>query len=202
MRSLSAKGRFFRPYIYSTLLAMIMLVLAVAISFASEGGESTHVGMNKDFVWRVVNFVILMAILYKLGWAKLKSFFLGRREEIKTTLEEAIKAKEEAEKKFKEYSDRLDKATGEITQISDMIKSQGQAEKEKIIESAKVSAAKMKEDAQARMEQDLKSAGNLLRAEATELSIKMAEEVLEKSVKEKDHDVMVKEFLKRMVKQN
>lgn len=198
MRSLSVDGRNYRPFIYAVLSAIIMLVLVAGVSFASEGGE--HVGINKDFVWRVVNFLILLAILYKLGWAKIKSFFAGRREEIKIALEEAVKAKEEAEKKFKEYSDRLDKATGEITQISEMIKSQGEVEKEKIIESARVSAAKMKEDSQARMEQELKSAGNLLRAEAAELSIKMAEEVIQKSVKEKDHDVMVKEFLKRMVK--
>jgi F-type H+-transporting ATPase subunit b len=198
MRSLSVDGRNYRPFILAALSAIIMLVLVAGVSFASEEGE--HVGMNKDFVWRVVNFLILLAILYKLGWAKIKSFFAGRREEIKTALEEAVKAKEEAEKKFKEYSDRLDKATGEITQISEMIKSQGEVEKEKIIESARVSAAKMKEDSQARMEQELKSAGNLLRAEAAELSIKMAEEVIQKSVKEKDHDVMVKEFLKRMVK--
>lgn len=199
MRSLSVEGRNLRPFIYAA-LSVIMLVLFVGLSFASEGGEGEHVGMDKDFAWRVVNFVILMALLYKLGWAKIKSFFVGRREEIKIALEEAVKAKEEAEKKFKEYSDRLDKADREIEQISEMIRSQGEVEKEKIIESAKVTAAKMKEDAQARMEQELKSAGNLLRAEAAELSVKMAEEVLKKSIKEKDHDLMVKEFIKRMVK--
>ena len=74
--------------------------------------------------------------------------------------------------------------------------------KEKIIESAKVSAAKMKEDAQTRMDQDLKAARSALRTEAAELSVKMAEDALTKIIKEEDHDAMVKEFLDRMVQKN
>ena len=141
-------------------------------------------------------------ILYKLAWGKIRNFFVGRREGIKVALEEAVAAKAEAEQKFSEYSDRLTKATDEIVGISEMIKSQGRIEKEKIIESANASAEKMKEDAQARMEHDLKSASNRLRAEAAELSVKMAEDVLKKTIKEKDHEEMVKDFLNRMVKQN
>ena len=202
MRALSLKGRTLRHYLYTIGWGLFSSLLIIGIAYASggEGGGEGHGGLMKDFAWRVGNFLILMFILYKLGWKSIKNFFVGRRDEIKQSLEDAVAAKEAAEKKFKEYSDRLDKANEEIGQISEMIKSQGEVEKEKIIESAKVSATKMKEDAQARMEQDFKTASNQLRAEAAQLSVEMAEEVLKKTIKEQDHDIMVKDFVNRMVK--
>ena len=82
-----------------------------------------------------------------------------------------------------------------------MIKAQGLAEKEKIIESARITAEKMKEDAQARSEQELKKARSQLRAEAVELSVQMAEEILKKNIKKGDHENIVKDYLKSFYSQ-
>ncbi len=152
--------------------------------------------------WRFLNFIILIVVLYKLTAKAIKNFFVGNRESIRVSLEEAVKAKEEAEKKLEEHSARLDKAAAEIQEISDMIKAQGTAEKEKIIEEAKKTAAKMEEDSKARMDQEFKKALNQLRTEAAGLSITMAEEILQKNIKEKDHEKMVNDFLDRMVSRN
>ncbi len=111
-------------------------------------------------------------------------------------------AKEEAERKLAEHSARLEKAAGEIQEISDMIRAQGLVEKEKIIEEARRAAEKMKEDSKARMDQEFKKTLNQLRTEAAGLSIEIAEEILKKSIKEKDHENMVNDFLNRMVSQN
>ncbi|MEA1971028.1 MAG: ATP synthase F0 subunit B, partial [Thermodesulfobacteriota bacterium] len=155
-----------------------------------------------NFGWRFLNFVVLIVILYKLSAKAIRNFFVDDRESIKASLEGAVAAKEEAEKKLEEHSVRLDKAAAEIQEISGMIKAQGLAEKEKIIEEAKRAAEKMEEDSKARMDQEFKKALNQLRTEAAELSIKMAEEILKKNVKEKDHDNMVNDFLDRMVSRN
>ncbi|MCK4534155.1 MAG: F0F1 ATP synthase subunit B [Syntrophobacterales bacterium] len=155
-----------------------------------------------NFGWRILNFVVLFVILYKLSAKAIRNFFAGGRESIKASLEEAVTAKEEAEKRLREHSDRLDKATAEIQGIADMIEAQGLAEKEKIIEEAKRAAEKMKEDSKARMDQEFKRVLNQLRTEATELSVKMAEEILKKNIEEKDHEAMVNDFLDRMVSRN
>ena len=147
----------------------------------------------------MMNFVILAGLLYWLMAKKIKEFFSGRRDEIKLALEQAQAAKEEAEQKYKEYTAKLEKATEEIAGISEMIKSQGLIEKERIIEDAKKAAEKMKEDTQARVEQEMKKAGNMLRAEAVKLSVEMAEELLKRNIKAADHDVMVKDYLDKVV---
>lgn len=196
------RNKFFQT-LRNFLLPLFFVLLATA-AFASSGGESGDHGSGqlKDFAWRMLNTVILVVILYKLMWSKLKGFFVERREAIKLTMEQSEIARAEAEKKYQEYTDRLTKATDEITGIAEMIKSQGVAEREKIIESAKKSSEKMKEDAKARMEQEYKKASDRLRVEAAELSVLMAEDILRKSVKPQDHENMVKDFLERMVRQN
>jgi F-type H+-transporting ATPase subunit b len=60
----------------------------------------------------------------------------------------------------------------------------------------------MKEDAQARMEQELKAARNRLRAEAAQLSVEMAEELLKKNITPEHHDFMVKDYLDKVVKKH
>jgi len=187
-----------RLYVSSLALAVALVLLMVpgAYAAADGGGGPTN---WLDFAMKVVNMIVLVGFLYWLLAKKIKEFFVGRQEGIKTTLEQARIAKEEAEHKYKEYTEKLEKATEEIAGISDMIRAQGQAEKERIIEDARKAAEKMKEDTQARVEQELKQAGNLLRAEAVKLSVEMAEELLKRNITGADHDAMVKDYLDKVV---
>ncbi len=76
------------------------------------------------------------------------------------------------------------------------------AEKQKIIDDAQKVAQKMKEDAQARIDQELQEATAQLRIDAVELSVKMAEEILKKNITEKDHEAMIKEYMDKVVSKN
>jgi F-type H+-transporting ATPase subunit b len=140
-----------------------------------------------------------MGLLYWLLAAKVKEFFVGRRAEIKENLEKAVERKAEAEKKYREYSEKIDKASTEIDGIIEMIKAQGVTEKQKIIEDAERTAKKMKEDAHARIEQEMKKATEQLKSQAVELSVQMAEEILKKSITQDDHAAMVKEYVNKVV---
>ncbi len=192
-------GRFF----FSALPAIaVTLLMTVSAFCASAGGEVDHKAQLYDFMWRMLNFAVLMYILYKLAWKRLVNFFRNRREDIKTSLVETKDRRVEAEDKFKEYEVKLTKATDDIQGISEMIKAQGLTEKQKLIADAEKAAEKMKEDARARMDQEMKKAGSRLRTEAVELSIKVAEDILKRNVSKEDHEKMVKEYMDRMVKEN
>jgi F-type H+-transporting ATPase subunit b len=198
-----SKKLFKRSHLRYFLLSVLLVILTCAVTYASEaGGEESHTKTLIDFGWRMLNFVILIWFLYWVAAKKIKEFFFDRRQNIKTNVEETIAEKEETEKKFNEYSAKLDKATEEINNIFEMIKAQGLVEKGKIIEDAKIAAEKMKEDAQARMEQELKAARNRLRAEAAQLSVEMAEELLKKNITPEYHDYMVKDYLDKVVKKH
>ena len=185
------------------MLSILPIITTASLAYAAGGeGEGSSREMFIDFAWRVANFVVLVGFLYWFLAKKIKEFFFERRQSIKATIDEKVAEKEETEKKFREYSAKLDKATEEISNIFELIKSQGTIEKEKIIEDAKKAAEKMKEDTQARMEQEFKAARNQLRAEAAKLSVEMAEEILKKNITQEHHEYMVKDYLDKVVKKH
>jgi len=201
------KGEFVESCLRRSLCFLAFTVLFITLNsvtaYASGGGEE---GGSKalwiDFIWRMVNFAILVWFLYWVGANKIKEFFSGRREDIKNTLAEAVAGKEEAEKKFKEYSNRLDKASEEMNNIIEAIKNQGLIEKEKMIEDAHTAAEKIKEEAKMRIEQEFKAAVNQLRLEVVELSVQKAEDILKKRITPQHHEHMVKDYLDKVVKQH
>lgn len=190
-----------RRFVNVSLFLSILIVLTTACAVFASGGEG---GGNKwsDFAWKTFNTVIIIGFLTWLLAPKIKSFFAGRRQEIKESLENATVQKAEAEKQYREYAEKIDKASQEIDGIFEMIKAQGVVEKQKIIEDATKVAQKMKEDAQARIEQELKKASGQLRSEAVVLSVQMAEEILKKNITAQDHEVMVKEYMDKVVSKN
>lgn len=183
------------------LLPLLAGICPLAAAFASGGGApGAEEGPNwVNFFWRTVNFFVLAGILYWFLAKKAKEFFAGRREGIRTALAEAVTAREEAQEKFQEYSAKLDKATGEIEQIGEMIRSQGLSEKARIIEEARKAAEKMKEDTRLRMEQEFNKAAQQLRVEAVRLSAEMAEELLRKHIRAADHEAMVNDSIEKVV---
>jgi F-type H+-transporting ATPase subunit b len=192
-----------RHNVRSVMLSFLPIITTASVAYAAGGGgEGSSKEMLIDFAWRVANFIVLIWFLYWVAAKKIKEFFLERRQNIKSTIDEKAAEKEDTEKKFREYSAKLDKATEEIQNIFEMIKSQGTVEKEKIIEDAKKAAEKMKEDAQTRMEQEFKAARNQLRAEAAKLSVEIAEELLKKNIKPEHHEYMVKDYLDKVVKKH
>lgn len=181
---------------------LIPCVFWLTTAYASGGGEAGgQEGLNwSNLFWRSVNFLVLGGLLYWLLAKKVKVFFTGRRDGIRTALDEAAAARDAAEKKFREYSAKLDKASGEIEQIGEMIRSQGLSEKERIIAEAKKAAEKMKEDARMRIEQEFNKASQQLRSEAVRLSAQMAEELLKQHIQAADHEALVKDYIVKMEK--
>lgn len=188
---------------FSLFSSLFILLISFCVAYASGGGEGSHEG-NKwfDFFWKTLDFIVLVGFLYWLLASRIKEFFVGRSRDIKETLEKTAVQKAEAEEKFKEYSEKIDKASAEIDGIFEMIKAQGIVEKQKIIEDAEKVARKIKEDAQARTEQELKKASDQLRVEAVKLSVQMAEEILKRNITARDHETMVKEYMDKVVNKN
>jgi len=187
----------------SSIAAIFVLLVAAGVVFAAEAeGGHNSTELLKGLGLKTFNFVVLVGFLYWLLASKIKDFFSGRRVEIKESLEKAVERKAEAEKKYREYSEKLDKASLEIDGIFEMIKAQGITEKQKIIEDAEKTAKKMKEDASARIEQEMKKATEQLKAQAVQLSVQMAEEILKRSITKDDHKAMVEDYINKVVIRN
>ena len=188
-----------RSIYLSLVLSLLIVLISACMVYASGGGEGHESSQWKGFAFKTVNAVLIIGFFFLFLAPKIKSFFAGRRQEIKESLESTAVQKADAEKQYREYAEKIDKASLEIDGIFEMIKAQGVVEKQKIIEDATKVAEKMKEDAQARLEQELKKASGQLRSEAVLLSVQVAEEILKKNITTQDHETMVKEYMDKVV---
>ena len=190
-----------RPKQATAVFLFFLFVLVISSSLAgASGGEGGHDKKQWiDFAWKTFDFIVLVGFLVWLLKDKIKKFFVDRRGEIKEKMEITMLQKEEAQKKFRAYSEKIDKASGEIDGIFEMIKEQGVAEKQKIIADAEKAAQKIKEDTRARLEQEMKKASDQLQAEAVELSVQMAEEILKRNITAQDNESMVRQYMEKVV---
>lgn len=173
---------------------LLTFFFATAVG-ASEGGHDDTKAKLINFAWKSLDFAVLAGLIYWMVGKKAKDFFAGRRENIGKALTEAAFAREEAQRKFREYELKLDKANTEIVELTRMIEEQGLAEKQKIIREANEIAEKIKEDAKLRMEQEFQKAKHQLRLEAVRYSTQMAETLLRKNITIEDHEAMVKNYI-------
>ncbi|MEA5115062.1 MAG: ATP synthase F0 subunit B [Geobacteraceae bacterium] len=189
--------------------ALVLAVLAFLIALAGVAGiacaaEAAHhadsTAQLKDFGYRLLSFSILVAIL---AWgakkANIKGLLASRQATVAKALQEAAEARQAAEDKLAEYSEKLDKATLEIDSIQKAIRQEGEAEKARIIAEANESAERIREQAKAYAQQEVQMAMARLRAETSRLAVSLAEESLRRSVTPADQERFVDEYLNKVV---
>jgi F-type H+-transporting ATPase subunit b len=187
-----------------TVTACLLLAVLAAAGFASEGGEGAHhvdtAKQLKDFAWRVLDFAALMAlVVWALKKANVKGTLAARQVAIEKTLQEAAEAKAAAEKKLAEYSEKLAAANLEIDGIYAAIRTEGEAEKTRIIAEAKVMAEKIREQASQSANQEVLKARTELRVEAARLAVELAEMSIKEKIVQDDQDRLVGEYLTKVV---
>lgn len=183
-------------------LALLMAVALPALALASGGGGGEHHVDSgvilKDFIWRCVNFAVLVGLLGYFISKPLRNGLQNRRVEIEKTLTDAAAARDAAEAKARDYQEKLVKASAEIETIYAAIRREGELERDKILASAKEMAAKIEQEADAKAANAVARARTELRAEAAHLAVELAEELLAKSVTAADQKRLIDEYMQKV----
>lgn len=179
-------------------LSVVAVLLPAALALAAGGGEqhADNGAVMKDFFWRVVNFAILAGIVFwALKKANLKGSLADRQAQIEKSLREAREARDAAEAKLKEYTEKLAKANQEVDELRATMLKEAEAEKQRIIAEAKQAAEKVANQAVLAADQEVLKARNELRAEAGRLAVELAAGKLAGAVQKADHDRLVQDYL-------
>lgn len=174
------------------------VILYAGMAWAS-GGEGGHELNWTDFLLRVINTSILVAVLYKLLKKPVTNYFRSRRENIQKLMEDMERQREEAERKCAEYKAKLAVLDKEAEKILQEYIAQGEREKAKIIEAAERQANYIKQQARLAIQQEVKAAKDELREEVAELTVKAAEDILRQRMDMGDQERLVEEFLVKVV---
>jgi|Deesub1362A_J573_1020465.scaffolds.fasta_scaffold00186_41 F-type H+-transporting ATPase subunit b len=185
---------------WSTLILNGILCLLPVVTWASGGSEAVEIESPFTLLMRAINFFLLAAILFYLLRKPLSNFLHQRQQGIRESLEQAKRAKEEAEARYRQMEKKLAEAQKEMAELKQMLIDQGRTEKEKILVNAQKEAERIRRQAELTAEQELKKAKQLLREEAVMLAAQMAEELLKQRIEPKDHTSLIQDYVKRLGK--
>ncbi len=177
--------------------AVTILLLHAAEAFAMEGAGGGG-GDWKDWLWKVINFAVLVFILVKFLTKPAKEYFRQRTELIEKSLAEAREAKELAQKALAEVEEKLKLKDQEIERIVSSAKQSGQAEHDSLVEQGREMSEKIRQQARTNIEMELKNAKAALRAEASGLALRLAEKRLKERLTEEEQLKLLEESIKRL----
>ncbi len=189
-----------RVYRIVPLLA-VMLFSGVLVCMAAGGGEEGGSHKFWDMVWRIFNFIVLMALLWKLLADKIKKYFSDRRFEIAEMIEAADKARTDAEKQFADYQAKLQNIEADIQEIKQAIMGELEDEKKRIIEEGKLAAERIVEQAKWSAEQEILKAKNSLRNQVVDMAGDMASGLVTSSMTPEDQRRLIEEYLDKVGKE-
>jgi len=153
-----------------------------------------HIDLN-ELIWAIINFLVLLAILYKFLWNPILNALDKRRNEIKENLSSAEDLKRQAEKVLDEYRKQLDEAKNEAQEIINQANKTAEDAKSRILAQAKEEAARISQRAREDIQREKEQALEELRDEIAALAVMAAGRVLEKNISKEDHEKLVQEFL-------
>ena len=171
----------------------------LSVAFGSGGGEEgAQVPIWKDYMWKIINFGILIFILIKFAKKPFQSLLKQRTEMIEKTLKEARDAKELAQKALQEVEGRFKTKDKEIEEILSASKRAGEVERERILEESNRLKERIFEQVKVNMEYELKHAKEAIKAEAVELAMELAEKKIKEKLTKDEQERLFEESLTKI----
>lgn len=190
-----------RPVWFGSMVCALAASLAPYVAVAAEDahrGGGGLISVDWSLAVQVVNFVFLLAILYRLLYKPLLAKMEERTAAIKASLEAAEAARAEAARQQEENAARLRAAYAEAQAIRAAALKEAGEEQRKLVEGARREAQQLVESAKAQMDSDVRRAREELRREVSDIAITVAEKLIRKSLRDDDHRRIVEDSIARI----
>ena len=184
-------------------LGAAMPSLAWAVEAAAEhaAGEEQPGLLKPDHgtaLWTLILFVGLLIVLGKFVWPKIILGLEAREGKIRGDIEGAEAANKKAQQTLADYERKLAEAHAEARKLVDQARGDAEKVRQQLAAQTEAEIAKMRDRAKAEISQARHQAVQELYAKASELSIAVAEKILQRQVTDTDTQAMVERSLKEM----
>ncbi|MBT4317468.1 MAG: F0F1 ATP synthase subunit B [Candidatus Marinimicrobia bacterium] len=150
------------------------------------------------FIWTIITFLLLFFVLAKYAWKPLIKMLDDRETMIRSSLDDAEKAKLELERLNKESEAITAKARSEAQAILAESKTVAEKVKEDTIAKAKEQAIKISDDAQKQIQVEKDKAITDIKQEVVNLTLSVAEKLINKNLNDADNKSLIEESLKKV----
>jgi len=175
-----------------------------ALLLAAEGEkhEPGIINLDKSMILQVINLLILIFVLQKFLFKPITQFLAKRAEGIKQSLDEARLAREAAAKAQEEYRAQVAATQREAAAMREQVQREAEEERQRLLKGSRDEAQRLLAEARAAIEQETKRARAQLREEAVNLSVSVAERLLERSLTAEDQRRLAEKYVREVGGQN
>jgi F-type H+-transporting ATPase subunit b len=182
-----------RPFLALAYLA------SAAVAAASEGAAGHGEGIPwADILKQAVNFAILAGALVYFLKKPISSFLKERSEQLRKSIEDAARAREEAAARLSAIEARTSRLQDEIAGMNRKMEVEAEEEARRIRETAQAEIERVRIQAQFAADQEVKKAREELRKEAADLATATAEEMVKKAMTPEDQERLVRENVEKI----
>ena len=150
------------------------------------------------FLAQICNLMIQLLIFKKFLLNPVKKVIAERKAKADSQIADAEKLRTEAEAMKAEYEQNLQNARTEANQIVAAAQKTAAARSEELLGEARAQAAALKQKAEADIAQERKKAVNEVKDEIGGMAMELASKVVEREIKEADHQDLIDEFIKNV----
>jgi ATP synthase F0 subunit b len=183
-------------FLISCLVLVALSLVLPAIVLASEEGASR--GSTLLLVGRIFNVGLVVFILVWVGRKPLSEFFANRTQSIREQLEEAQRARKEAETRLAEIRERMRNVDQELIHIREAAERDAKAEYERLIAAAQSDAEKILARTRQEIDGMTRAAHLELKAYAAQLSVQLAEDKIREEITDEDRARLFGRFVNQV----
>jgi F-type H+-transporting ATPase subunit b len=151
-----------------------------------------------ELIWGAICFAVVMFVLMKIAFPRLRQTVEDREKKIQGDLEEAENAKTEAQKQLDEYKEQLAEARSEANRIIEESRQQAEQVRRDITAKAEKEAEQIVERAQEQIQAERNRTVQELQSQIAELSIQLAEKVVGRSLDDSSQRELVDAYIKEV----
>ena len=150
------------------------------------------------FIWTIVTFLVLVALLAKFAWGPLLQALESRQDRIRKSLEDADRARQELERLQTESAKMMQQARVEAESIVTQTRSDAERLREELKQKAKEEADNILRNAQHQIQLQTRQAIQQIRHEVADIAVLLASKVLERNLAKEDNARLIDETLKQI----
>lgn len=178
----------------SIFLVVLLVPFLLFMSFAEE----SHGSQTKDFLGKLVNFLLLFGGLAYLLRKPLGKFLQERSDSLGQTIKEARQSQEESSARLKKVEERLSKLGEEIHAVQKEAEAAGRSIRQDILEEAKKATDRLKHFSSQEIEMLTQSAVREIKEYAADLAADLAKKNIQERLTEEYHASVIDKSIERL----
>ncbi len=146
-------------------------------------------------IWTIVTFIALLILLRRFAWKPVLSLLEERENTIRGSLDDARRAREEAEKHLAESREAMMKARQEISAVIEKGRQEAERLRQQMLEKAQRDADDARRRGLEEIERQKRAAVAEIRAAAVDLAVSAAGRIVKSSMDESAQRKLASDFL-------